>query len=229
MEKQKTGVEAVDRALTMLSAFSEDRSAMTLTQLAARAGLYKSTALRLSESLTRSGFLTRDADLVYRPGPELWRLGALFRDGLDLGLLVRPRLDALVAATGETASFYVRDGEARICLYRKNAPRSIRHHLEEGVRLPLDRGAAGRVLLAFSPDTDAPDQSILEVGHCVSLGERDPEVAAVASPVFNRAGALRGALSVSGALARFDEAARAKAIAALKREAGFLKEKLSGG
>jgi DNA-binding IclR family transcriptional regulator len=47
--------------------------------------------------------------------------------------------------------------------------------------------------------------------------------------VFDRVGALRGALSVSGALARFDEAARAKAIAALKREAGLLKEKLSGG
>jgi DNA-binding IclR family transcriptional regulator len=56
----------------------------------------------------------------------------------------------LVEATQETASFYIRDGDQRICGYRLNSPRSARHHLDEGVRLPLGRGATRRVLLAFT-------------------------------------------------------------------------------
>ncbi len=228
VEAKKSGVDAVDRALLILSAFSDQRPALTLTQLAQHTGLYKSTVLRLTESLARGDFMTRGPDLVYRPGPELWRLGALFRRNLDLGAVIRPALDALVQATGETASFYVRDGATRICLYRQNAPRSIRHHLEEGVRLPLERGAAGRVLLSFDLGATAPDPTVLRDGHCVSLGERDPEVAAVAVPAFDAAGELRGALAVSGALARFDEAACQTAITALKRWTGLLRGQIPG-
>jgi DNA-binding IclR family transcriptional regulator len=216
------GVEAVERALSILRAFGEGDEALALAELARRTGLYKSTILRLAASLARQRFLARGDDGLYRLGPELWRLGALYRRRLDLGGIVRPELRRLVEATGETASFYVRDGDERLCLYRENSPRAVRHHLEEGARLPLDRGAAGRVLLAYSGARGAAFEGIRRAGGYVSLGERDPDIGAAAVPVFDAAGGLAGALAVSGLLSRFDERARAAALAALHRAADAL-------
>lgn len=218
----KTGVDAVARALAILRSFGTERGAMTLTEIAEATGLYKSTVLRLAATLETEGFLVRGADRQFRPGPELWRLGALYQRGLDLGDLIRPVLHRLVEATGETASFYIADGSERICIYRVNSPRSVRHHLDEGQRLPIDRGAAGRVLSAFRDPDTGEGRKIRERGYYVSLGERDPEVGAAAVPVIDIQGRLRGALSVSAIRSRFDTNARKAAIDALTSEAGAL-------
>ncbi len=218
----KTGVDAVARALAILKTFGPERREMRLTDLATATDLYKSTVLRLAATLEEGGFLTRGSDRLYRPGPELWRLGSLYRQSLDLGDLVRPTLRRLVGATGETASFYIRDGSQRICLYRVNSPRAVRHHLDEGQRLPLDRGAAGHVLTAYGESTAASRKKVLAQGYYVSLGERDPEVAAAAVPVIDGHGKLRGALSVSAIRTRFDAQAQKTALKALKLEARTL-------
>lgn len=218
----KTGVDAVGRALAILKAFGAERTAITLTEIADATGLYKSTVLRLAASLEADGFLVRGPDRLFRPGPELWRLGALYQRGLDLGEVIRPALRRLVEATGETASFYVADGDERICLYRVNSPRSVRHHLEEGQRLPIDRGAAGRVLTAYRESSDPAGKKIRERGFYVSIGERDPEVAAAAVPLVDVHGKLRGALSLSAIRTRFDADARKTAVDALKSEAKAL-------
>ncbi|WP_108516971.1 IclR family transcriptional regulator [Bradyrhizobium algeriense] len=218
----KTGVDAVRRALAILKSFNAERSAITLTQIAEMTDLYKSTVLRLASSLEADGFLVRGTDRLFRPGPELWRLGALYQRGLDLGEVIRPSLRRLVEATGETASFYVADGDERICLYRVNSPRSVRHHLEEGQRLPIDRGAAGRILTAYREPTNVEGKKIRDKGFYVSIGERDPEVAAAAVPLMDVHGKLRGALSLSAIRTRFDADARKSAIDALKSEAKAL-------
>lgn len=225
----KTGVDAVARALAILKVFGPERGAMTLTEIADATDLYKSTVLRLAATLETDGFLVRGADRLFRPGPELWRLGALYQRGLDLGDLVRPTLHRLVEATGETASFYIADGDERICLYRVNSPRSVRHHLDEGQRLPIDRGAAGRVLTAYREPASTEARKIRERGFYVSLGERDPEVAAAAVPVIDIRGKLRGALSVSAIRTRFDVTARKAAIDVLKSEARALSSLLPAG
>lgn len=218
----KTGVDAVGRALAILKVFGAERTAMTLTEIADATDLYKSTVLRLAASLEADGFLVRGPDRLFRPGPELWRLGALYQRGLDLGEVIRPALRRLVEATGETASFYVADGDERICLYRVNSPRSVRHHLEEGQRLPIDRGAAGRVLTAYRESSDPAGKKIRDRGYYVSIGERDPEVAAAAVPLVDVHGKLRGALSLSAIRTRFDADARKTAVDALKSEAKAL-------
>lgn len=218
----KTGVDAVGRALAILKAFGAERTAMTLTEIADATDLYKSTVLRLAASLEADGFLVRGPDRLFRPGPELWRLGALYQRGLDLGEVIRPALRRLVEATGETASFYVADGDERICLHRVNSPRSVRHHLEEGQRLPIDRGAAGRVLTAYRESSDPAGKKIRDRGFYVSIGERDPEVAAAAVPLVDVHGKLRGALSLSAIRTRFGADARKTAVDALKSEAKAL-------
>jgi DNA-binding IclR family transcriptional regulator len=217
-------VEAVERALTILGAFAMGKPGLTLAELAAATGLYKSTILRLAGSLEGNGYLTRDASGEFRLGPALGRLGALYRTGFNLADVIRPELRRVVEATGETASFYVREGDVRVCLLRENSPHSARHHLDEGVQLPLSAGASAHVLLAYSGDKRTKSKkSVIERGHYVSLGERDPHVAAVSVPVFDAGEHFRGALAASGLISRFNEKKRQHALSELRAAAQRLR------
>lgn len=212
-------VEAVERAFALLEAFADGTRLLTLAELAARAGLYPSTALRLAGSLIRFGYLARGAEGGYRLGPTPFRLGGLYRAGHVLADQVRPALVRLVALTGETGGFYVRDGDRRICLFREPSPRPIRLHIEEGAAMPLDRGASAHVLMAFSGGTLPVHDTVRAAGVAISIGQRDPEIAAVAAPVFGPAGRLVGALGVSGPVLRLGAAEAARIAAMVIAEA----------
>jgi DNA-binding IclR family transcriptional regulator len=225
-------VEAVERALTVLGAFHADKPAMTLGELASATGFYKSTILRLAASLERLGYLIREESGVFRLGPALWRLGSIYRAQFNLGEVIRPELRRLVESTGETASFYIREGHSRVCLFRQNSPQPARHHLDEGTPLPLTAGASAHVLVAYS-DVGLADRPAVkaakaarERGYSISLGERDPQVAAVSVPVFDLAGEFRGALAISGLIGRFKEKARQSAVAELSASADRLRSVL---
>jgi DNA-binding IclR family transcriptional regulator len=220
-------VEAVERALSLLECFREDRQTLSLAELSEATGMYKSTILRLAASLERFGYLVRREDGVFRLGPAVQRLGAIYRLGFNLEQLIRPELLWLVQATGETASFCVRDGKARICLYRENSTRAARHHLDEGASLTLASGASAHVLRAFGKDPDAAEAHVRDAGYAISLGERDPDLAAIAMPVLDRKGNLYGALSVSGIINRFTEERRVAMMAALRESVARLKNRLS--
>jgi DNA-binding IclR family transcriptional regulator len=198
-------VLSVERALSLLEAFDLDRPSLSLAELAEETGLYKSTILRLAASLIRYGYLRKDGDGRYRPGPALWRLGALYRRNYGLDDVIRPVLRRLVRETGDTASFYVIDADERLCLYRENATGRGRHQLQEGVRMALDKGAAGHVLSAYGLGRMAAAQRLRKDGGAFSKGERSPGFWACAVPVFDKDGAFLGALTISGPSARLDE------------------------
>ena len=77
MSEAQSGVAAVDRALLILSAFREEDAALSLALLARRTGLYKSTILRLLQSLLRAGYVVRQPDGNYVLGPEPGRLAKI--------------------------------------------------------------------------------------------------------------------------------------------------------
>lgn len=215
-------VASVERALLLLKCFDDGSDALTLAMLAQRSELYKSTILRLCASLRYMGFLRRRSDGFFVLGPEAQRLGALAlrQPRTDLEILIRPALRRLVGTTRETASFYVRDRAQRVCLLRENSPHVVRHHLEEGTRHPLNRGAAGRILRAYGTQSrDAAASIVRKNGWTISRGERDPDLAAVAVPVFDDRRRIVGALTVSGLLSRFSVGACERAKKALLREA----------
>ena len=246
-------VEAVERALKVLDAFHSDKPTMTLAEIASATGFYKSTILRLAGSLERLGYLIRDESGIFRLGPAVARLGSIYRAGFNLDEAIRPELRRLVTATGETASFYIREGEFRVCLFRYNSPHSARHHLDEGTALPMTAGASAHVLAAFTDAKrtaksanaktmsakitsakitnakTANAKSVQERGHYVSLGERDPQVASVAVPVFDLGGNFRGALAISGLIGRFQEKARKVALAELTESADRLRTRIPSG
>lgn len=205
-------VEAVERALTLLEAFSADRREFSLTELANATSFHKSTILRLMASLEYFGYAVRDERGIYRLGPAFARMAPLAGDGPQLGNLVRPILESLRDASEETASFYIRDGDERICRLRENGRLEVRHHLEEGIRLPLGRGAAGRVLNYETPRGQV----------AISKGERQLGLSAAAIGIYNAEGELMGALALSGPSERFDVLVRDRYVALLTQYASLL-------
>lgn len=197
------GVAAVNRALSLLAAFSNQQRSFTLTQLAEHTGLYKSTVLRLAESLELGGYLYRDHDGLYTLGPMPLRLAALYRSSLHPSEFVMPALRELSRLTGESAALYTRAGDKRLCAYRISSSRAISDNVQQDELLPLNKGAGGHVLLAFTGEVGERYDAIRASGYCLTLGERDQETAAMACPIFGPSQQLEGALSVSGPLHRF--------------------------
>ncbi|MBK0393823.1 IclR family transcriptional regulator [Ramlibacter algicola] len=222
------GVAAVTRALSLMEAFAVGESTLPLAELSRRAGMHKTTVLRLARTLAQSQYMVQTEDGQWRLGPAAGWLGARYQAGFDVNNVVEPALHQLVKDTGESASFYVREGDIRSCVARVEGPRSVRHNVRVGERLPLDRGAPGRVILAFSGAKGEPYEAIRERGFHISLGEREAEVASVAAPVFGLGWRLLGSMCISGPSSRLTKALLEKHAKAVIRAANQLSYALAG-
>ena len=123
-----------------------------------------------------------------------------------------------------------RPADERLCLFRLDSRHSTLDRVQAGDRLPIRRGAAGKVLLAFSGDL--PDDPSLRQIHdecfAISLGERDKFCAGIAVPVFSSGDSLMGALSLSGPKERFSPEDVARMKQPLLTAARELSEALGG-
>lgn len=196
------GVSAAERALAVLTAFRRGDSALSLAELAERTGLVKSTILRLALSLQQYRLLARLPDGSYRLDAETLRLGTAYQQAFRLSDHVVPVLEQLAAETGETTSFYVRNGEERLCLFRVESTNRIRMTVQPGDTRPLDQSAIARTLLRYEAGPPSPDDEL----PLFTSGVTDPHAAALAMPVFGIGDSLVGALAISGPISRLTEA-----------------------
>jgi DNA-binding IclR family transcriptional regulator len=215
-------VRAVDRALTILQAFEDGERTLLLVEIARRAGLHLTTALRLLGTLESHGFVQRlPSGGGYALGPQLLVLGERFRRGLRLEDQVMPALDRLRTESRESAAFFVREGDARRCLFRLDSQLPVRTVARVGEVAPLGTGAYGCALVAL----EAEPRPRLPI---VSRGERLPEVAAIAAPVLDARGRVAGAIGITMPIYRFDAAAEALCPPLVLREATALTRALGG-
>ena len=221
------GVASADRALTVLSAFRKGDRTLSLAELAARTGLVKSTIMRLAVSLEAHGYLARTKEGEYRLDAEVLRLGTIYTQSFRMEAHVVPVLEELVARTGETAAFYVRRGEQRLCLFRADSPHLLRMHVRVGDALPLDNSAIAQVLRAFSPRPLPAYGAALDLP-IVTMGATDPHIGAIAMPVFGPGEDLAGALALSAPVSRWMPEAVAAARLVLAEAAAVLTRRLGG-
>lgn len=200
------GVTAVTRALQVMEAFRIGERQLALAELSRRTGLHNTTVLRLARTLALSDYMVQSENGHWRLGPAAGWLGARYQAGFDINNVVEPALRDLSQETSESASFYVREGNERACISRVEGPQSVRHHVRIGMRLPLDLGAPGRVILAFSGEPGKVYEDIRRRGYHISMGEREPQVSSVAAPVFGLNWKLLGSLCISGPTSRLDQA-----------------------
>lgn len=209
--RQPRGVAAVDRAIAIVAAVESRTEPCSLADLSVMTDLYKSTILRLLISLEGSGYITRLQDGRYSLGPMTFRLGLSYERANPLREIVLPILQALVQDGTESASLHIRrDATSRLCVLRVDSNHSTLDRVQAGDILPVERGAAGRILLAFSNEPGRLYHQLRQNYFAMSMGERDPACAGVACPVFGPDGAVRAALSLSGPRERFTPAAIAR-------------------
>ncbi|SFC74986.1 transcriptional regulator, IclR family [Polaromonas sp. OV174] len=227
------GAAAVDRAVSLLSAFRLGEASLTLSELAARTQLYKSTVLRLLASLEHARLVRRLEGGGYALGSEVARLNAVYAASFSLDRAVMAVLRELVAVTRESAAYHLVQGQGaeavRLCRYRVDSPQPVRDHLQAGDLLPLDRGTGGRVLTAFGPQTagtlTARDKKlyaeIRAQGYFSATGDRLAGVAGISAPVFKADGSLAAALTLTMPAERYDQAHVQKVLAAARQLNGL--------
>lgn len=106
--------------------------------------------------------------------------------------------------SGESASFFIRDGDYQVCLFRLDGRQTVRDYsLRLGDRRELNRSAASTVLRTFdgSAFRTLPRAEVA----VVSVGNVDPEMGAIGVPVFGSGHRLLGALTLSGPSTRFTD------------------------
>lgn len=220
------GVATADRVLRILSAYQRGDRPLELAELAERTGLIKSTIMRLAASLEGCGFVIRLADGRYQLGPELFRLNAIYQESLDLETHVLPILIQLAEKTQETATFFVRHGAHRLCLFRIDTPHLLRVDIKPGDERPMDQSATAQVLRAFEKlPADAPAPLTLPT---YSIGACDPHIASMAVPVIGISPAVIGVIGIHGPTTRLT-LDRARELSATLINAGSRLTKALGG
>jgi DNA-binding IclR family transcriptional regulator len=210
------GAAAVDRAISLLAAFQPGDKALTVTELADRTRLYKSTVLRLLASLAQGRLMQRTAEGQWMLGSEVSRLSTIYAASFMLEDIVLPEMRALVHRTQESVAFHVRQGKERLVLFRVDSPQLLRDHTRVGDVLPLERGAGGRVLMAYGGARGRVHDQVRRDGYIVVTGDRIPGLVGISAPVWNSAHELVGALTLTAPESRtqasFVEALRLSAL-----------------
>lgn len=203
-------VAAVERALSLLNAFQPGDVFLSLGELSERTGLYKSTILRLAQSLENHGYLERNEHEGFHIGPAVLRLAGFYQASLRPEEVIMPALQQLVQKTSESAAFQVPAGDRRLCVYRVDSPHRLRDYLRPGDTLPMDRGAAGKVMRAFTHPHDAAYAAFRKKVVLFTANETADGMAALAAPVLDASNQIFGAVVLSGAATRFDKSAVAR-------------------
>jgi DNA-binding IclR family transcriptional regulator len=220
---ERTGeIKSVLRALSLLTAFSMQETELSVSELAQRRGMHKSTVSRLLATLETQGFVRQDPKTSrYSLGFRLLELASIAVSGFDVRQIARPMLESISRECEETASLAIFDGRDAVTIDMVIIPRSIQYVGWVGRRAPPHCTSLGKVLLAWQPAlaveqflraplarftertvTDpallaAQLESIRSDGYAVADGEFEDGVVGVAAPVFGRAGAVLAAAGIS--------------------------------
>ncbi|MDQ1105630.1 IclR family transcriptional regulator [Nocardioides zeae] len=150
MARSPSGEGVVERVVRMLESFDPATPAMTVGELAARAGLPPSTASRLVDQLVSHQLLRRDARGQVRVGVRMWELAARASPAQVLREVSMPFMEDLQAVVGHHTQLGVLDGRDVLFLERLSARGAVINVTRIAGRLPLHASSAGLVLLAHA-------------------------------------------------------------------------------
>ena len=234
MQERASFTRSIERALDILECFTERSTELRIVDICPMVGLSKSTTHRTMATLENRGYLIQDQETgKYRLGVKTLSAGKAFLAGLDFRSLALPHMRSIRDITGESVNLFVTNGVNRVLIERIESVEPLRRVLKIGDELPLERGAAGKVFLAFQPDLKPeaalnPEvaKAIREDLYAVSHGERASDASSVASPIFDHKARLIAVLALSGPTLRFVEPALTTFIKAISEAAQTISQSL---
>ena len=245
-------VQVLDRAVAILELLSNTSKEMSLGELTSAIGLHKSTVHRLLMVMESHRLVDKSAlHGHYRLGMRLFELGSLAVANLNLRERARPRLEWLVAQTGETVHLCVLDRNEMLYIDKLEPERSVRLATKIGRRVGIHCSAVGKAVLAcmtgpsarallgglelpqYTPHTiTVLEELLLEVdrtrerGYAMDNEEHEEGVRCLAAPIVDENGKPVAAISISGPSFRFSETSSASYAEALRGVAQELSAKL---
>ncbi|MFI6445748.1 IclR family transcriptional regulator C-terminal domain-containing protein [Kitasatospora sp. NPDC050543] len=151
--KQELGAEFVEslaRGLTVITAFGEGRTDLSLSTIAEATGLAKATARRALITLEHLGYVT-SRDRRFRLTPRVLDLGHPPLSRTTLPEIAVPHMAQLVGRVHDSASLAVLDGDDIRYTARVATERIMSVNITVGTRFPAYAASMGRVLLAGLP------------------------------------------------------------------------------
>jgi len=218
--RAERGETSLRRGLSLLDTFRRGERELSMTQIAGRAGIPKSTAHRLIADLIDWGGLERTQDGLLRLGMRIFELGKSVPLQNELADVARPFLDDLYNITHKTVNLAVPHCLEVVYVEKIEAPDAPTVS-RPGERYPIHCTALGKAILAFSPT--AFGDRVIQRGLAartthsitsVALFRRElaavkstrlafdreelvPGLFCIATPIFDSGGHLLGAISVS--------------------------------
>jgi DNA-binding IclR family transcriptional regulator len=216
-------VRSVTRAMSILKCFSPARMYLTLGEIGSGAELDAGTARRLLVTLRDNGVIGQTPDGRYHLTMQMMRFASAVPEGRSLREVAQDHLRALADTTGLTVLLSVlQDGKA-ICIERQHGDSPVQvRWWPVGEAMPLNCGAAPRLLLAHMPDAErdaameAPltamtrhsttnplalteqIDAIRATGWSLSTDDVVEGLSALAAPVRGADGTVVGAVSLGG-------------------------------
>lgn len=217
-------VSALERGISVLRSFTEDRPLLSHAELARITGIPRPTVNRLVATLVTMGMLkTAPAGDRLALGPGVVSLSRVFLGSLDVRAIARPVMQGLAEESGASVYLAVRDGMEMV-LIEACRPRStmLSARLDVGSRAPLPNSALGRAYLSAlddgtraqlfdsmrlmrGPEWDSLAPAMLRaideaqrLGYCLSLGEFHREINSVSVPLVGPGNEIM-ALNAGGA------------------------------
>ena len=245
----RRAVGSVARALAIIDALAESDHGLGVNELARRIGVNPSTASRLLATLQQAGIVERSAGGPYRLGLRLLALSDRVLAQLDVRERARPWLSWLVEQTGETATLSVPGGAEAITVDFVPSSSTVVSMARVGRPSVPHATAAGKVMLAFGPSSELEGpqltaytertitdratlsrqlEQVREEGIAEAVGEREPDLSALAAPVLGRGGGLVAIVGLQGPRARLPAAKLRALREPLHRAAAEISRSLGG-
>lgn len=245
-------VRALERALAILDAFSLAEPSLSLTDLAARVQLAKSTTTRLLAVLEARGYLERSPDTErYQIGVRAFELGSIYIQTTSIETEAQPVLRQLARECQQTANLGILNGLAVVHIAIVPPDRPIRFYTTVGQRDSAHCTGLGKALLAaLDPERLAelvaehglPRRTartittmeelrgavarVCEQGFALDDEESFEGLKCVAAPIWDDKNRAVAAVSVSGPAAEFNNEALPRYSEAVLRAAETISARL---
>ena len=128
-------IAGLGRGLAVIESFDDDHPRMSPAEVSARTGIPRTAARRHLLSLCHFGYAQTDGKR-FRLAPRVLRLGHSYLEAARLPRLVRPFIQRLSLATGETVNVSVLDGHGVVYVARSSSPRFVSVGFQVGDRAP---------------------------------------------------------------------------------------------